>query len=343
MSTEIDDAEAATPDQAGTRRSGRLRAKLRDARKLEELGILIALVAMFVIVSAFHPQFRGIDSIANLLQQAAFYGIIALGMVFMLSMGEVDLSVGGNMGFSAICCALLISKGVNPWLAMLAALVIGAALGMFNAAVANTFRLPMIIVTLGTLSMYRGATLVISGGQTITGGNTTSSFFKIFGGSFHRIPAAAIAFAVLTVVMTFAYRKSAFAFGVRAVGSNPTAARLSGYPIGRIRLYVAGLIGVLCAIAGILSYAFFQATDPGLGTGIELQAIAAAVIGGTALSGGRGTIPGAVLGALVISVIGGALTQFGVSINWANFVTGAVIVGTVSLDALVKRRKEVSA
>jgi len=224
-----------------------------------------------------------------------------------------------------------------------AALVIGAALGMFNAAVANTFRLPMIIVTLGTLSMYRGATLVISGGQTITGGNTTSSFFKIFGGSFHRIPAAAIAFAVLTVVMTFAYRKSAFAFGVRAVGSNPTAARLSGYPIGRIRLYVAGLIGVLCAIAGILSYAFFQATDPGLGTGIELQAIAAAVIGGTALSGGRGTIPGAVLGALVISVIGGALTQFGVSINWANFVTGAVIVGTVSLDALVKRRKEVSA
>lgn len=320
-----------------------LRSPLRNVRKLEELGILAALVAIFVVVAAFHPQFRSIASVSNILQQAAFYGIIALGMVFVLSMGDVDLSVGGTMAFSAMACALLVRQGFNPWVSMLVALVVGAALGAFNALIANAFGLPVIIVSLGTLSMYRGATLVISGGETVTGGNLSSSFFTVLGGSVSEIPVAAVAFAVLTLLMTFVYRRSAFAFSVRAIGSNPTAARLSGYPINRVRLYVAVLVGLLCAISGVLSYAFFQAVDPGLGSGIELQVIAAAVIGGTGLSGGRGTIPGALLGSLVISVIGGALTQFGVSINWAGFVTGAVIVGTVSLDALVRRRQDANA
>ncbi len=329
-----------TRQREARQRIPRLRSTLRDARRVEELGILLALVAMVVFVAAFHPSFVGIASVSNLLQQASFYGIIALGMVFMLSMGEIDLSVGGNMGFSAICCALLVRGGMNPWLGMLLALGIGAALGVFNAGVANLFRLPLIIVTLGTLSMYQGAELVISKGQTATGGDESNSFFTVLGGSFHQIPAAAIAFGIFTIVMTFIYRKSAFAFSVRAIGSNPSAARLSGYPIGRIRLSVAALVGVLCGVSGVLSYGFFGSVDPSLGNGLELQVIAAAIIGGTALSGGRGTVPGALLGALIISVISGGLTQFGVSINWADFVTGAVIVGAVSLDAVVKRRQE---
>jgi ribose transport system permease protein len=332
-----------TPQADVSKPATSLRSKLRDARSVEELGILLALVAMVVFVAAFHPDFIHIASVSNLLQQASFYGIIALGMVFMLSMGEIDLSVGGNMGFSAVCCALLVRGGMNPWLSVLLALGVGVCLGLFNAIVANAFRLPLIIVTLGTLSMYQGAELVISQGQTVTGGNENSSFFTVLGGSFHQIPAAAIAFGVLTVALTFVYRKTAFAFAVRAIGSNPSAARLSGYPIGRVRLYVAALVGLLCAVSGILSYAFFASVDPSLGNGLELQVIAAAIIGGTALSGGRGTVPGALLGALIISVISGALTQFGVSINWADFVTGAVIVAAVSLDAVVKRRQQVNA
>lgn len=309
-------------------------------RRFEELGVLVALALMFLVVSVFHPQFRGLDSVANLLQQAAFYGIIAIGMVFALSMGEVDLSVGGTMALSATSCSLMVKNGVDPWLGAVIALAVGVALGAFNALVANSFGLPLIIVTLGTLSMFRGAALVISGGQTITGGNNNSShFFRLFGASHFRIPAAALAFALIAVLATIIYKRGAFAFSVRAVGSNLTAARLSGYPIQRIRLYVASLVGLCAATAGVLSYAYFQATDPSLGYGIELQAIAAAVIGGTALSGGRGSIVGAVLGALIISVIGGALTQFGVSANWVGFVTGAVIVSTVALDAVIKRRQ----
>jgi ribose transport system permease protein len=191
--------------------------------------------------------------------------------------------------------------------------------------------------------MYQGLELVISNGGTVTGGDLGNTFFSWLGGSVDKIPAAAVALVVLAILVTILYRKSAFAFSVRAIGSNPSAARLSGYPIGRIRLYVAGLVGLLCAISGILSYAFFTSVDPSLGNGLELQVIAAAIIGGTALSGGRGTVPGALLGALIISVISGALTEFGVSINWADFVTGAVIIAAVSLDASVKRRRQVVA
>ena len=114
--------------------------------------------------------------------------------------------------------------------------------------------------------------------------------------------------------------------------------------IARVRIYVAAFVGLLCAVSGIpSSYAFFQSVDPSLGNGLELQVIAAAVIGGTALSGGRGSVPGALLGALIISVIAGGLTQFGVSINWASFVTGAVIVAAVSIDAVIKRRQAAAA
>jgi ribose transport system permease protein len=130
----------------------------------------------------------------------------------------------------------------------------------------------------------------------------------------------------------------AFGFAVRAIGSNAHAARLSGYPIGRIKVQVSALLGALCGVSGVLSFAFFQASDPAVGTGYELLVVAAAVIGGTALTGGRGTVFGAMLGALIVSVINGALTVFGVSVNYAGFVTGLVIIGAVALDSLLRRK-----
>ena len=169
----------------------RARSVLGYLRRVEELGVFVALAVMVGVVGAFHPQFLAIDSVTNLLQQASYYGIIALGMVFMLSLREVDLSVGSNMGFSAILCALLVAHGINPWLGSLIALAAGAALGVFNAVVANTFRLPLIIVTLGTLSMYQGLELVVANGNIVSGGNVRSSFFRVLGGSVDQIPASA--------------------------------------------------------------------------------------------------------------------------------------------------------
>jgi ribose transport system permease protein len=337
-----DASASSTPSTMASASGGgpvRGRSKGIIVRRMDEIRVLGVLVVLVAIVTVFHPQFLSIASIANITQQASFFGIIALGMVFLLSMGELDLSVGGNFAFCAMVVALLVQSGVNPWLAALAAVAVGGCLGALNALLSNALRVPIIVISLGTLAAYRGGSLIISGAGSVSGGDPEDPFFTVLGGSIGGIPALSIAFLVLTVILTFVYTKTSFGFAVRAVGSNPDAARLSGYPIDRIRITVGALVGMLCGISGILSFAFFQASDPAVGTGYELLVVAAAVIGGTTLSGGRGSVVGAALGALIVSVINGALTAFGVSANYAGFVTGLVIVGAVALDSVIKRRK----
>ena len=335
--TKLDQPDPAVPGESAVSSSGQ--SVLRRIGAIEELGVFAVLAVIVIVVTVFHPQFLSIASIANITQQASFYGLIALGMVFLLSMGELDLSVGGNFAFCSVTAALLAEAGVNLWVAGALAVVVGALLGMLNALVSNALRVPIIIISLGTLAAYRGATLIISGAGSVTGGDPDSSFFTILGGSIGGIPALTIVFVIAAIVLSFVYKRTAFGFAVRAVGSNPHAAKLSGFPIGRIKLQVGGLVGMLCGISGVLSFAFFQASDPAVGTGYELLVVAAAVIGGTALSGGRGTVLGALLGALIVSVINGAMTSFGVSVNYASFVTGIVIVGAVAMDSLLRRKR----
>lgn len=327
------EAAAASPDRP--RRHNPLSGVVDELRSLAVLAVLV------VIVTVFHPQFLSIASIANITQQASFYGILALGMVYLLSMGELDLSVGGNFALSAMSVALMIHSGINPWIASLVGIAFGAALGALNAVLSNALRVPIIVISLGTLAAYRGATLILSSGGSVSAANNPQDpFFQVLGGSINGIPALSIALLVLTIALAFVFRKTSFGFAVRAIGSNPHAARLSGYPINRVRIQASALLGALCGFSGVLSVAFFQASDPAVGTGYELLVVAAAVIGGTALSGGRGSVVGAALGALIVSVINGALTAFGVSANFAGFFTGVVIVGAVALDALLKRRKK---
>jgi ribose transport system permease protein len=329
--------EEPTEATGGAASSGRMRFT-RRLRSFDELGVLSVLVVLVVGVSLFHPEFLSQASVANMMQQAAFYGLIAIGMVFVLSMGELDLSVAGNFAFSAMVAALLAEQGINLWLAGLVAVLVGSLLGVINALLANLFGLPMIIITLGTLSAFRGMTLIVSKAESVAGGDPTSSFFTVLGGSVSGYPALAIALVIVTLLLTFVFTKTRFGFAVRAVGSNPHAAYLSGYSTNKIRILVSALLGALCGFSGMLSFAFFGATDPAVGTGFELLAIASAVIGGTALSGGRGSVLGAALGALIVSAINSSLTVFGVSVNYASFVTGVVIVGAVGADALLKRR-----
>ncbi|MDT0183995.1 ABC transporter permease [Microbacterium sp. ARD31] len=305
---------------------------------IDELRVASVLAVIVIVVSVFHPQFLSIGSIANITQQASFFGIMALGMVFLMSMGELDLSVGGNFAFCAMITAMMAAGGVNLWLAALIAILVGAILGAINALLSNALGVPMIVITLGTLASYRGMALIVNGAQSATGGDRNDPFFTVLGGSLFGIPALSVALVVLTIVLTILYRLSSFGFAVRAIGSNLHAARLSGYRVSLIKVQTSSLLGALCGISGVLSFAFFGASDPAVGTGYELLVIAAAVIGGTALTGGRGTVPGAMLGAIVVSVISGALTAFGVSVNYAAFVTGIVIIGAVALDSALRRR-----
>jgi ribose transport system permease protein len=262
---------------------------------------------------------------------------MALGMVFLLAMREIDLSVGAIYGVSVISAALLMRDGLDPWLGMAVGIGVGAGLGAVNGLLANGLGLPTIIITLGTMSMFRGLMLIISGSETVSGLPTDHGFFTFFGGSFLRLPAALWGLVALTVLLAVLFKKTRFGFTVRAIGSNEQAAHLSGVPIKRVRLKVMVLMGALCGISGMFTLAFFGGADPSLGVGNELLVIAAAIIGGTGLAGGTGTVVGALLGALLISVIQSGLIQFGVNANWSTFVTGAVIIAAVALDALIRR------
>jgi ribose transport system permease protein len=259
--------------------------------------------------------------------------------VFLLAMREIDLSVGAIYGVTIVAAALLMQSGIDPWLAALAGFVIGIALGGVNAVLANLLQIPTIIVTLGTLSVFRGLALVLSNGRSIGDLPREHAFFTILGDQLFGIPVAFWVFLSLTILLHVVLQSTRYGYLVRAIGSNEQAARLSGIRIPLVRQATLMLQGALCGIAGLLTLAFFQSADSTLGTGYELLVIASAIIGGTGLAGGRGTVVGAFFGALVLGVISSGLVQFGVAANWSTFVTGVVIIAAVALDYFIRRRR----
>ncbi len=316
----------------------RRRPLMLRALLVQEAGITVVLIVLFALVAIGHPRFASSQSLTNLSQQSAFFGIMAMGVVFLLAMRELDLSVGANYGFCTVVTAVMARDGINPWIAAGLGILLGVGLGAVNAVLANGFKLPVIIVSLGTFSAYQGLTEVVSKSSPVGGQPIESTFYRWLGATYLQVPAIVWLFLVLAFVLTFLFRSTRFGFAVRAVGSNEEAARLTGYDIYRIRLKVLMLVGGLCGLSGVFTLAFFGAADPGVGAGYELTVIAAAIIGGTGLAGGSGSVPGALMGALIISVIGGGLTQLGVPADWGQFATGVVIVLAVGFDAIVRRR-----
>jgi ribose transport system permease protein len=307
--------------------------------RFDEGGLLLAVAGLLLLIAVPHPEFVDPRSIVTLLRQTAFSGIIAFGMVYLISMVEIDLSVGAIYCWVATVAALLINSGFDPWLAALAGLVSASLLGALNGVLANVLDVPIIIVSLGTLSAIHGAALILSGGRAITGMPRQHSFFVWFGSDWLGVPVPVWFLASVGLALHVVFRHTRFGAVVRSIGSNIEAARFIGIRVGRYRIMVTALVGLLCGVSGVLTLAFFKASDPSLGAGLELQVVAAVVIGGTSLAGGTGTLLGAFLGMLVISMIGSGLVFYGVSGNWAQFVTGVVIVAAIALDRTIKRRR----
>jgi ribose transport system permease protein len=330
-----------TDDGSGRRGPGGLAARLggaaRRPRQLgNQLGVIAGIVILLVVTGGLHPGFLNVASLANIAQAAAFFGIMSLGTVFLLAMREMDLSVGSIYGLSIVVAGLLVEHHTNPWVAAVIGIAIAAVLGAVNGLIASIFQLPVLIITLGTLTAYMGISAVLTGNTTISL-NATGAFFTDLGGTYLHVPLMVYAFVVLAAGLSVLFHRTRFGFAVRSAGANPRAAVLAGYRIDRLRVMVAALSGLLCGVAGMLTLAYFGAADPSQGNGYEIQVIAAAIIGGTSLVGGSGTVWGALLGALLISLISASLIQFGVSANASYVVTGTVIVAAVSLDATIRR------
>lgn len=336
----------AVPDRRESSRLKRVLPPGGRSRRLvffEEIGVFGAVILLMVLIYAFHPNILSSGSLDAILIGTSSTALIAYGMVFLLSMRELDLSVGSIFGFCVVAPGILMSHGWNPWLAAVMALVFGAGLGALNGLLVGALSVPTIIVTLGTLNMYRGLVDTISHGTQVSNLPYNSSFFTFAGGSPLGVPLAFWVTVIVGVCCYIFFKRTRFGILCRAIGSNPRAARASGVPVAKVRLGALVLTGVLCGIAGALTLGYFQAADPTLGTSLELSVIAAAIIGGTSLAGGSGTIVGALLGAILLQVISSGLAEFQVSANWETFITGAIIVLAVALDLLVRRRKRVQA
>src|SRR5689334_7806003 len=273
-----------------------------------------------------------------MLQQSVYIGVLAAGMSFLISMREIDLSVGSIFGLTLIISALLMKHGMNPWLAGLIGILLGAACGLLNAVLVQVITIPAIVATLATLSMFRGLALALSNGEQVSGLPLTHPFFKL-GGDLWFLPVSVWVMLLVGVVLTAVLRLTPFGYRVRSIGSNPEAATFSGISIPRVRVQALVLMGALAGLAGMLGLAFFESGDPNIGTGFELEAIAATIIGGTPLRGGSATVVGAIIGAILLSEVNSGLVYFNVPVNWSAFATGAVILLAVSLDSLLRRRR----
>lgn len=307
----------------------------------DETGVAIALLALVAIVGILRPNFLQPHVLFQQLSGSAFIGMLALGMVFVVVIRDIDLSVGWMFNFSAVIAAQAMVAGIEPWIAAVIGVLFGGLLGLVNGVLAVTLRIPVIIVTLGTFSVFRGLSLVVDESRAVVPTDKGSSFFALFDIKvFGLIPSVAIAFIVLAVLMHLLLHRTRFGYRVQAIGSNPEAARLGGIPVDRTRIQVLVLMGLIAGLTGVMFLGFREAIDPVTGGDYLLPVVAAVIIGGTPLSGGRGTIIGAVLGALIIQVITTGILFLGVDDKWSTFVTGAVIILAVAVDKLVRHQRE---
>jgi ribose transport system permease protein len=243
--------------------------------------------------------------------------------------------------FAAVIGAKAMVAGLDPWLGALIAVAFGALLGLVNGTLTVLLRIPVIIITLGTFSAFRGLSLVVNESRAVIPPDKTGAFFSIFDVKlFGLIPSVAIAFLVLAVGLHVLLHHTRFGYRVQALGSNPDAARLAGIATDRTRILVLVLMGAIAGLTGAMFLGFREAIDPVTGGDYLLPVVAAVIIGGTALSGGRGTLIGAVIGALIIQVITTGILFLGVDVKWSTFVTGAVIIIAVAVDQLVRRQRE---
>ena len=314
----------------------------RRARRLpDEMGVVVALVALVVIVGLLRPNFFLPATLFQQLSGAAFIGMLALAMVFVVAIRDIDLSVGWMFNFSAVIAAKAMVAGIDPWIAAGIGIAFGGLLGFVNGLLAVSLRIPVIIITLGTFSAYRGLSLVVNESRAVVPLDKASSFFALFDIKvFGLIPIVAVLFLVLAALLHLLLHRTRFGYRVQALGSNPDAARLAGIPVDQTRILVLVLMGAVAGLAGAMFLGFREAIDPVTGGDYLLPVVAAVIIGGTPLSGGRGTIVGAVVGALIIQVITTGILFLGVDVKWSTFVTGTVIIVAVAVDQLVRRQRE---
>lgn len=295
-------------------------------------------LALFIGFAANAPHFLDAGTQFEILRITAFTLIIGLPLTYLVIAGEVDLSIGSNYGLCSVVCALaIVDWGWNPWLAALAAIALGGAVGLFNGLAVVKLHVPSFILTIGMLSLLRGLALVITMGLSIDIPATIeSSFFGVAGGMVGPVPVQVIWALGLFALAGFVLRTTIFGARLYATGGNPRAALQMGVNPGRVKIWTFVILGFACGLLGALTTGWLRIGAPNTGTGGELQIIAAVIIGGAALSGGVGTVTGTLIGAIIVSMLQTGLILLGIQGNWVQVYVGLLIVLAAGIEPYLR-------
>ncbi|MEI3612789.1 ABC transporter permease [Pseudogracilibacillus sp. SO30301A] len=313
--------------------TSKFKATLEAVKKSNLTNMGLVLIFLLVIASIFSPYFLDPYNLQSLVRDLAFISIIALAQSCLMIIGELDLSVGKIAAFCGVIGGMLMVTGsINPYLAFGISLLLGAVLGLINGTIVTRLNLNSIVVTIGMTGVYGGIVLVLTKGKAITG--IPKEIYFIGQGYILGIPVPFVIMLVTLVVVLFITQMTQLGRYMYAIGNSPEAAKILGIKVNNIRTIVFILVGFLSSLAGMLMVARLGTAQPSIGDTWALNSIAAAVIGGIALTGGLGNPFGAIIGAAIITVIQNIIVLFGVSPYWQTAVSGILVVLAISFHSI---------
>lgn len=306
-------------------------------RKFGQYGIFLAFAIICLALAMSTPRFFTVSNLMTIGNQVSINALLAFGVTFVIITGGIDLSLGSMVAVTGVVAATFAHPDTYPVLVpIFIGLAAGSAMGAFNGLVITKSKVPPFIVTLGTMTIGRGLALILSKGRPVS--NLSDSFNFIGGGNLFGIPFPIIMLVIAFVVCSIILNKTILGRYIYAVGGNEQAARASGIRVSNVKMWVYSICGLLSAMGGILLTSRITTGQPNAGAGFELDAIAAAIIGGASTSGGTGTMTGTLIGALLIGVISNSLDLLNVTSYYQQVVMGAIIIGAVVLDGIGREK-----
>jgi len=312
---------------------------MEKLRNFRELNLIIIIAVIFVIMSFASPYFLTWENIEAILLSFTTNGIVVIGMTVMLIVGGIDVSVGYTMCLAMCISGALFLEGWSPWLAGLVGFATTAVIGLTIGFFVTKVKLNHLITTLSMMGILRGLCYIITKGTPLSLYHLPDDFKFMGVGKIFGIPFAIILFFIIAIICDFLIRRSTLIRIVFYVGSNEKAAMFSGINVDKIKIFVAVLCSSLAGLAGVIYMARFTSATPTFGQGLEMTAISAAVIGGASLTGGKGTVLGAVLGITLLQLVTSSMILLNVNPYWQVFITGLILLTAISLDSLGQMRK----